>query len=692
MRSQYYFEISCQDCDVSQAVATPAEQPQPSAPQTRNMPERESFFERYSLMAAAVITAVSLVLGWALGRLDLIGNNVEIGFYVVAYLAGGTFATIEAVKSLIDRSVEIDLLMVTAAIGAAIIGHWTEGAILLFLFSLGNALEHYAMGRTKRAVQALMDLSPEDAVVMRDGQEQRVHIDALLIGDLVIVRPGERIPADGEIASGESAVDQAAITGESMPVVKSFGDEVFAGTINGHGALQLTVTRLANESTLAKIIKIVQEAQEDKSRTQRFTDRFEGTYAVGVIAASLLYLGVLVTLGGFDFSDAFYRSMILLVVASPCALVISTPASTLSALANAARNGILVKGAAQLEDIGTANVVAFDKTGTLTMGKPRVTDILPAPGFTKTDLLRVAASAERMSEHPLAEAIVNEARRTGLELDDAGDLQAITGKGIETTVAGQPVIIGNNALLADHGISENTDLFNRASALREQARTVMFVARRASDGEFELLGAIAVADTVRPQAAAIIKQLHEIGITKTLILTGDNERSARAVAAQLGIDDVTAELLPAQKLDVIERLKKEYGTVVMVGDGVNDAPALARASIGIAMGAAGSDVALETADIVLMADDLGKLPYVIELSRKTRSIIRQNLAFALTVIGVLVTGTIFGITTLPLGVVGHEGSTIIVVMNGLRLLRGVSLRSVTMPALQPSMATVPATD
>jgi Zn2+/Cd2+-exporting ATPase len=654
------------------------------------MPERESFFERYSLMAAAVITAVSLVLGWALGRLDLIGNNVEIGFYVVAYLAGGTFATIEAVRSLIDRSVEIDLLMVTAAIGAAIIGHWTEGAILLFLFSLGNALEHYAMGRTKRAVQALMDLSPEDAVVMRNGQERRVHIDDLLIGDLVIVRPGERIPADGEIASGESAVDQAAITGESMPVVKSFGDEVFAGTINGHGALQLTVTRLANESTLAKIIKIVQEAQEDKSRTQRFTDRFEGTYAVGVIAASLLYLGVLVTLGGFDFADAFYRSMILLVVASPCALVISTPASTLSALANAARNGILVKGAAQLEDIGTASVVAFDKTGTLTMGKPRVTDILPAPGFTKTDLLRVAASAERMSEHPLAEAIVNEARRTGLELDDAGDLQAITGKGIETTVAGQPVIIGNNALLADHRVLENTDLFNRASALREQARTVMFVAQQSSNREFELLGAIAVADTVRPQAAAIIKQLHEIGITKTLILTGDNERSARAVAAQLGIDDVTADLLPAQKLEVIERLKKEYGTVVMVGDGVNDAPALARASIGIAMGAAGSDVALETADIVLMADDLSKLPYVVELSRKTRTIIRQNLAFALTVIGVLVTGTIFGITTLPLGVVGHEGSTIIVVMNGLRLLRGVSLRSVTMPALQPSMAPFPA--
>lgn len=672
---------------MSQTVSTETLNTRSVASRATRQPETETLFERYSLMAAAVITGVALVLGWTLGRLDLIGDNVEIGFYVVAYLAGGTFATIEAIRALIDRSVEIDLLMVTAAIGAAIIGHWTEGAILLFLFSLGNALEHYAMGRTKRAVQALMDLSPEDAMVIRDGQEMRVHIDELLIGDHVIVRPGERIPADGTVERGESAVDQAAITGESMPVVKHQGDEVFTGTINGHGALQVTVTRLAHESTLAKIIKIVQEAQEDKSRTQRFTDRFEGAYAVGVIAASLLYLAALVAIGGFDFNDAFYRSMILLVVASPCALVISTPASTLSALANAARNGILVKGAAQLEDIGTASVIAFDKTGTLTVGKPRVTDLLPAPGFSEDELLRVAASAERMSEHPLAEAIVNDAHRRSLKLDDAGNLQAVTGKGIQTSVNGHPVIIGNNALLDDHDVTADPLLFERAAALREQAKTVMFVAREHA-GAYRLLGAIAVADTVRPQAKAVVERLHEIGIGKTLILTGDNERSARAVAAQLGIDDVTAELLPAEKLDVIETLKREYGTVIMVGDGVNDAPALARASIGVAMGAAGSDVALETADIVLMADDLGKLPYVIELSRKTRTIIRQNLGFALSVIAVLVTGTVLGVTTLPLGVVGHEGSTIIVVMNGLRLLRGVPLPSTGATITHPSMEPV----
>src|SRR5690606_30726726 len=311
--------------ELAQTRAAPANQPRKIGV------EEESWFDRYSLMAAAIITGLALALGWTLGRLDLISHNVEIAFYVVAYISGGTFATIEAVKALLQRSVEIDLLMVTAAIGAAIIGHWTEGAILLFLFSLGNALEHYAMGRTKRAVHALMELSPEEAVVVRDGQEMTVHVSELKIGDTVIVRPGERISADGVVASGESAVDQAAITGESMPVVKKPGDEVFTGTINGHGALQITVTRLSHESTLAKIIKIVQEAQEDKSRTQRFTDRFEGAYAVGVIAASMLYFAALATIGGMDVTDAFYRSMILLVVASPCALVISTPASTLSA-------------------------------------------------------------------------------------------------------------------------------------------------------------------------------------------------------------------------------------------------------------------------------------------------------------------------------------------------------------------------
>jgi Cd2+/Zn2+-exporting ATPase len=673
---------------MSQAIASPSSNTQTSASNAPGQPEKETFFDRYSLMAAAVITATSLFLGWTLGRLDLIGDEVEIAFYVVAYIAGGTFATIEAVKSLIERSVEIDLLMVTAAAGAAIIGHWTEGAILLFLFSLGNALEHYAMGRTRRAVQALMDLSPDDAMVVRDGVEQRVQIDDLLIGDLVIVRPGERIPADGVIASGESAIDQAAITGESMPVVKGLGEDVFTGTINGHGALQITVTRLAFESTLAKIIKIVQEAQEDKSRTQRFTDRFEGTYAIGVISASLLYLGALVAIGGMDFNDAFYRSMILLVVASPCALVISTPASTQSALANAARNGILVKGAAQLEDIGAVSVVAFDKTGTLTVGQPRVTDLLPVAGIAEHELLRIAASAERMSEHPLADAIVRRAQAAGMELEEPGDLQAIAGKGIVTSVAGERVIIGNTAMLADFSVAVPDTFESIVEQLRQQAKTVMLVARGSAGGAFELLGAIAVADTIRPQAAAVIERLHAIGVKKTLILTGDNEKSARAVAAQLGIDDVTAELLPAAKLDVIERLKREHGTVIMVGDGVNDAPALARATIGVAMGAAGSDVALETADIVLMADDLGKLPYVIELSRKTRRIIRQNLGFALSIITVLVTGTILGVTTLPLGVVGHEGSTIIVVMNGLRLLRGVPLAGRSTQAPVPNLTPV----
>jgi Cd2+/Zn2+-exporting ATPase len=639
-----------------------------------------------------VVTGVALVLGWTLGRLDLIGENVEVGLFIVSYIAGGTFATIEAVRALLRGSVVIDLLMIVAAAGAAVIGHWEEGAILLFLFSLGNALEHYAMGRTRRAVRALMELSPEDAVVVRDGREERVPVGELVVGDLVLVRPGERIPADGLIAGGESAIDQAAITGESMPVVKGPGEDVFSGTINGHGALQVSVTRLAHESTLAKIIKIVQEAQADKSRTQRFTDRFEGAYAIGVIAASLLYLGALVTLAGMDVNDAFYRGMILLVVASPCALVISTPASTLSALANAARNGILVKGAAQLEDIGAVNVVAFDKTGTLTVGKPRLTDLVPATGVDADELLTIAASAERMSEHPLADAIVAHARSQGVALRESGDLQAVTGKGIATTVEGVPIIVGTRALMDDYGVPVDTELDTAANDLRHRARTAMYVARGTPDGVFQLLGVIAVADTVRPEAASVIRRLHEIGVERTLILTGDNERSAQAIAWQLGVSDVRADLLPAEKLTVIEDLKREYGGVVMVGDGVNDAPALARASIGVAMGAAGSDVALETADVVLMADDLEKLPYVIELSCKTRRVIRQNLTFALGVISVLVIGTIFGITTLSIGVVGHEGSTIVVVMNGLRLLRGARVATEAAPRSGRVGAPVPAGD
>lgn len=653
------------------------------------MGNEESFLDRYGLLAATGVTGVALLLGWLLARLDVIGPNVEVAFYVLAYIAGGTRAARESVVALWNRSVEIDLLMVTAALGAAVIGHWVEGGILLFLFSLGNALEHFAMGRTTRAVRSLMELSPDDALVRRDGVEERIPVGELRIGDIILVKPGERIAADGNITAGSSAVNQAPITGESMPVNKAIGDGVFAGTINGPGALELTVSRLAHESTLAKIIKVVQDAQSEKSATQRFTDRFEGRYAIAVIGGSALYLAILTLFAGFTFTDAFYRSMILLVVASPCALVISTPASTLSALANAARNGILVKGAAHLEDIGSTAVFAFDKTGTLTEGKPVVTDIEPLPGVSINELLAVAAAAEQSSEHPIAQAVVNAALGRGIALAGSSDLQAITGRGIQATVGDETVFIGNPRLFEEHGIAVDSVARALDTRLRDNARTTMIVGTQRPDGSGRLLGLLGVADTLRPQAEHAIHRLHELGVQKTVLLSGDNALAANHIARQVGITDVRAGLLPEEKLTQIEQLRREYGSVVMVGDGVNDAPALAAADIGVAMGAAGSDVALETSDVVLMADDLMKLPYAVALSRKTRRVIRQNLTFALSVIAILVTGTLLGMTTLPLGVVGHEGSTIIVVANGLRLLRGVTLERAVPDAIGHSPQIAP---
>ncbi|MDI3341795.1 MAG: heavy metal translocating P-type ATPase [Sphaerobacter sp.] len=640
------------------AVGTTGRAPQPE--------EEETWWQRYHLVVATTATLVFLVSGWLLGRLGLIPPAVQTGLYVLTYLAGGFYATRQAIASLLQRSVDIDLLMVLAALGAATIGGWVEGGMLLFLFSLGNTLEHYALDRTHRAVRALMELSPPDALVVRDGQEIHVPVEELIIGDTVIVKPGERIPIDGRVLAGESAVDQSPITGESLPVGKRPNDPVFAGTINGHGLLRIQVERLAQESTLAKIVRIVEEARSRKSRTQHFTDAFEGAYAIGVIVASALVVIIPVVFLGRDFHEMFYRAMTLLVVASPCALVISTPASILSALANGARRGILFKGAVHLENVGVVDTVAFDKTGTLTMGQPRVTDVITVDGVDTREMLLLAAAVERLSEHPLGNAVVEYAAALGIPAladEEVADLQSVPGRGVRAVVRGQVLRIGNEALLENEGLALPEALRAPADALREQGKTLMFV------GTDRPLGVIAVADVIRPVAPAVIDALHRLGVKRTIILTGDNERAARAIARQVGIDEWRAGLLPEEKLATIRDLQRQGAMVAMVGDGVNDAPALATANIGIAMGAAGTDVALETADVVLMADDLTKLPYAIELSRTARRVIRQNLTFALGVIVVLVTATLLGEVPLPLGVVGHEGSTIIVVLNGLRLLR-----------------------
>lgn len=666
-------------------VGTPAELPQisreieesgvpvlpaePELPKSGESEEEEGWWEEHKLMVMAAATAIFLINGWGLGALGLISHNVQLAFYVLTYLAGGTFATREAIRALREGSVEVDLLMVVAAIGAATIGGWVEGGVLLFLFSLGNALEHFALGRTHRAIRALMELSPEDALVVRDGEERRIPVEELVVGDVVIVRPSERIPADAVVVSGESSVDQSPITGESIPVGKRTGDNVFAGTINGHGLLRLEVDRVAHESTLAKIIRIVEEARGQKSATQRFTDRFEGAYAIGIMVASVVTFTVpILIFGPHEFHTWFYRAMTLLVVASPCALVISTPASILSALANGARQGILFKGAVHLENAGVITAVAFDKTGTLTLGRPRVTDVIPWDGVEEREMLSIAAAVERLSEHPLGMAVVQHAESNGYGgLIDEGKisgLRSVPGRGVRAEVGGRTIRIGNDALFESEGVTLPQKLGDQADTFREDGKTTMYL--MADDAP---LGVIAVADVIRSVSPEVIEELHRIGVEKTILLTGDNERAARAIARQVGIDEWRAGLLPEEKLDVIRELQQSGVKVAMVGDGVNDAPALATATLGIAMGAAGTDVALETADVVLMSDDLTKLPYAVELSRRARRIIMQNMTFALGVIVFFSIGAVVGLVPLPVGVIAHEGGTILVVSNGLRLLR-----------------------
>ncbi len=647
-------------------VSLPAET-KPAAHTTERREEQALWWREHGLLIATGLTAIFLIAAWLLDSSTAVAGWVPVALYVLAYVAGGAYATYRAAAALLQKTVDIDLLMIVAAAGAAYIDAWAEGGVLLFLFSLGNALEHYALGRTHRAVRSLIELRPDSALVVRDGVETVVPIEEVVVGDEVIVKPGERLPVDGTVLAGESSVDQSPITGESLPVHKRPGDTVFSGTINTSGLLRVRVDRVATESTLAKIIRIVEEARQEKSRAQRFTEAFQGKYALGVLLASALAVAVPVLALGQPFAPAFYRAMTLLVAASPCALVISTPASILSALANAARHGLLFKGALQLETLGVVDAVVFDKTGTLTRGQPFVTDVVTVPSVSPEELIRQAAPVEHRSEHPLGLAVVEYAVAQGwfdvADADAVTALESIPGHGVRARLWSETVLIGNEQLFARAGIPLPPELREAAETLREQARTVVYVAvgRRA-------LGLIGIADVVRTVAPAVVGTLRRLGVRRILMLTGDNERAARAIARQVGIDEWHAGLLPEQKVDIVRDLQRSGLRVAMAGDGVNDAPALATADVGIAMGAAGSDVALETADVVLMADDLEKLPYAIELSRRARQVIIQNLGFALAVIVVLVAGVLIRGLPLTLTVVGHEGSTIVVALNGLRLL------------------------
>lgn len=637
----------------------PAERPAARAPEAAELAEQRRMFALTAMCLAAVL------IGWIGRGAGLIPAPGVLALYVVAYLTGGWYPVRGTVTALRQRTLDVNLLMVLAALGAAAVNQWREGAILMFLFSLSGALERYAMGRSRHAIRALMKLSPERALVRRNGVEEIVPVEQLVVGDVVIVRPGERLPADGTVLAGVSSVDQAPITGESVPVPKSPGSPVFAATINGDGALEIGVTKLAGESTLARVIRMVEEAQAERTPTQRMTEWIGTRYTIGVLIVVGGFIAVPPLVFGDAFVPAFYRAMTLMTVASPCALVISTPAAILSAIAAAARRGVLFKGGGALEELGRVQCVAFDKTGTLTRGTPAVTDLGPAPGVTADDLLAVAAAIESHSEHPLARAVRASATEHELLLPRASGVRAVIGNGVEAVIEGESARVGTVALLADVDVSVPDAALQFAEALRADGKTVVFV----SLGE-AYLGCIALADTLRPSARGVIAALKRLGVRQTTMLSGDNRRVAAAIGAELGLDSVRAELLPEEKLAAIHELRKQYGAVAMVGDGVNDAPALAAATVGIAMGGAGTDVALETADVALMADDLASLADGVDLSRRARRIVRQNVTIALGVIAVLAPIAAFGLIRLPIGVVAHEGSTLVVVANGLRLLAG----------------------
>ena len=626
---------------------------------------KPSFRERNMGLVWAGLTLVFLLTGVLIDKLGLFPAlpNLAIAFFVLAYIAGGHEAAKEAIRDLRHGTLNIDFLMIASALGAAAIGEWAEGAMLLFLFSLSGALEEYALDRTRSAIEALTALRPSEANVLRGAVEVRIPVESVHPGDVVVIRPGEQVPVDGVVIRGRTSVNQAAITGESMPVSKELGDEVFAGTLNEEGAIDVRVTKEAEDSTLAKVIELVAEAQSERAPTQRIIDRFAHPYALGVVAVVTLVILIGVVVLQAPFYDVFYRAMTLLVVASPCALVISTPASVLSAIAAGARNGVLFKGGAHLESAAAIDIVAFDKTGTLTAGQPRVTDVIAFDDIPESELLRLVASAERRSEHAIAQAIVRAAQDQGLSLSEPEQFTSVAGQGIHAVVDGYELSIGNERLYRGKNGNEEAPLPVVIEGFQGDGKTTIFI----NHGN-RLIGAIAVADLPRENARQTVNELKAIGIKTVAMLTGDHEQVARRIGSELDIDEVYADLLPADKVTIVRELKQQ-GKVAMVGDGVNDAPALAAANVGIAMGAAGTDVALETADIVLMSDDLFKLPFSMRLSRRSKRIITENMIISLGTMVVLVIATMTIGISLPLAVVGHEGSTLIVVLNGLRLLR-----------------------
>ena len=623
-----------------------------------------SWYSRNQELAWSLCAGVLLGAGVVGERWFALPTNIAIGLFIAAYGFGGFDLARHALGSIKKGGfrLDIDLLMMVAAIGAGVLGEWAEGAFLLFLFALAHALEHYALDRARGAIRALGELAPRFARIIRDGKEEQVAVEEVKAGTVVLVRPAERIPVDGTVLKGQSAVNQAPITGESVPVDKAAGAEVFAGTVNGDGALEVTTTRAVGDRTLDRIVTLVAEAQTQKAPTQLFAERFERVFVPLVLVADLLLIVVPPLMGWWTWPVSFYRGMAMLVAATPCALALGTPAAILAGIAQAARHGVLIKGGAHLENLGITKALAFDKTGTLTIGRPEVTDLvnLEVPA---NELLRIAAAVEQKSQHPLAEAIVRRARVDGVPVEEAGDLESLTARGVRSMVGGTPVEIGSLRLWEELKIEIPARVRDEVSRLQAAGRSTVVVRHGSA-----FIGVIGIADRPRESVRGVLDRLRALGVSPIVMLTGDNQGVAKAVAAEVGVDAFRADLLPEDKVTAIRELVTQHTTVGMVGDGVNDAPALAHATVGIAMGAAGTAAALEAADIALMGDDLGQLPFAVGLARQTRAIIRQNLYASLGVIALLILATTTGVIGMGPAVFFHEGSTLLVIANALRLL------------------------
>ena len=624
--------------------------------------EREEGFSgpwfAFPPMRNALISGALLFLGWLLGRF-VVPGYLPLVLFGLAILVGGYYWMREGIEEFIEeREVGIEALMAFATIGAIVLGEYFEAAFLVFLFAGAEAIEEYTYARTRNAIRALLDLAPETATRLTEGREERIPAEQLQVDDLFLVRPGERVPTDGEIVTGASSLDESAVTGESVPVEKGVGTKVFAGTINTTGALTVRATTTFASNSLQKIIHLVEEAQGVKSGAQRWIDRFGNRYSPAVLVAALLLL-VVPRFIGWDADTWSYRAVVLLVAAAPCALVMSTPVAVAAAIGRAGRTGVLIKGGVHLENLARVKVLAFDKTGTLTRGKPVVTDVI-APGGQPDALLRVAAGIERFSEHPLARAIVDRATSEGLEPVRADDFQSLTGAGARARVDGRTVHIGSPALFAQLGVGL-ASLTGDIERLQAQGKTVVLV------GTAQVVeGLLAIRDEPRPEAKRAIAELHQMGL-KVAMLTGDNARTAKAIAVELGIDDVRADLKPDDKVAAVKALEQQYGPVAMIGDGINDAPALATATVGLAMGTAGTDAAIEAADVALMGDDPTKVAYALRLAQRSQRISVQNIIFSLAVLAVLIPGAVLGLLGITVAVFAHEASELIAVANGLRV-------------------------